>query len=202
MKRKASSECYQQDENAVKRFRPEHKRDFFTPVHKQTIESWERLIRIASYPHRTAHHNKRMKKQRSLTIRNGRQQGKAESNVVRRPIPGGGSKAVGRPIATVSYPKLEIRPSCNASFPNWSKPTTGLKDEREQSSDSTQQSLRTTVADNWPKELKRNPNGSVLHSTSNNNSKQPSNQSARTLELSPVKKSRKVDQQQGISVQR
>lgn len=202
MKRKASSECDQQDENSVKRFRPEHKRDFFTPIHQHSIESWERLIRIASYPHSTAHHNKKMKKQRSLILRNSQQQCKVERNAVRRPVPGGGSKEVSKPTAPVSFPELQILASSNRSSPNKSKPKTGLKHEQEQSSDRKQQFLRTPLVDNQPKELKRNPPTSLHSVLSNSVSKQPSNQSAIKLELSPVKPPRKVDQHQGMSVQR
>jgi len=201
MKRKASSECDQEVKNAVKRFRPEHKRDFFTPVHQHSIESWERLIRIASYPHSTAHYNKKMKTQRSLTLPNSKQECNVERNGGKKSVPGGGYKTVGKPTAPVCYPELEIGPSF--SPPYQSKPKTGLKDEQEQSLGSIQQSCRTPLVESHPKEFKRNSATSVLHSdSSNSGTKQPSNQSATKLELSPVKPSRKVDQHEGISVRR
>lgn len=201
MKRKATSECDLQDENTVKRFRPEHKRDFFTPVHPHSIESWERLIRIASYPHSTAHHNKRhpsKKKQRSVTVRKSRQQCKVERNAVRRPLPGGGSKVViGKPTAPISYPELEIGPSLKRNSLKQSKRSTRLKDEQEQGSDSTQQSFRAPLAESQPKKLQCNPPDSVTESaTSNSIAKEPS------CDLSPVKPSREMEQQNRIKVQR
>jgi hypothetical protein len=206
MKRKAVSECDQDDYTTLKRFRPEHKRDFFTPVHQHSIESWERLIRIASYPHSTAHHNKKipfMKRPRALSVNNSRKKCKVERNAVRRPLPGGGSLSIGKPTAPVSYPELEIGPSSESSPLKQSNYTTGLKDGQEQASKRIQQPFRAPLPKSKSTKLVRNHCGSGPHSAlSNSNGNQPSNQSATMLDQPPGKTSRKIDQGQKSNTER